>query len=112
MTLKEFYTAIINTKGIDAEVAEMAQEQIDKIDARNAKQTEKKAQETQPLLDAIAAYLPVHPDSKASDIALNTVGEEYKNKMASLLSKLARDGKVSRKRDDKTATWLYSAIAE
>lgn len=112
MTMKEFYTAILDIKGIDSEIAAIAQEQIEKIDTRNAKEAEKKAAEIQPMLDAIATYLPTHPDSKASDVAIKTVGEEYKNKMVSLLGRLAREGKVARKRDDKTGTWLYSAITE
>lgn len=112
MTMKEFYTAVLNIKGIDSEIAAVAQEQIEKIDTRNAKEAEKKAAEAQPLLDAIAAYLPSHPNTRASDVAIKTVGEEYKNKMVSLLGRLAREGKVTRIRDDKTGTWLYSAITE
>lgn len=112
MTMKEFYTAILDIKGIDSEIAAFAQEQIEKIDTRNAKEAEKKAAKIQPMLDAIATYLPSHPDTKATDFAIETVGEEYTSKMIPLLSRLAREGKVTRRRDDKTGTWLYSAIAE
>ena len=72
MTNREFYTSIMNTESLSAEVREHAEAALNKLDATNEKRksaTSKKALENQPLIDRIINEILDSQPKTASDVA-------------------------------------------
>ena len=87
MTNREMFMAIVNGQ-VNAEVVAKAQEELDKLDARNAKRREKpskKAQENAVYVKAIAEVLTKEPQT-ASEIAEKV--EISTSKASALLSRM------------------------
>lgn len=113
MTTREFYTAIINTVDMPIEIVEHATSALAKLDEANAKRknTPTKTQvENAPIMDSIVDYLTTNGAHTSTEIA--EAIEQSRNKIASLCSKLYKDNKLSRVRDEKTGSWVYSIITK
>ena len=87
MTQREFYNAVINSTD-NAELAQFAVEELEKLDARNAKRSSKPSKTqiaNEPIIKAIAEVLTSEP-MRASEIA-ETLGISVQ-KASSLVKKV------------------------
>lgn len=114
MTTREFYTAIINTEGMQNDLVEHATAALAKMDETNAKRkaTPSKTQiENAPIMQSIVDYL----NNTAGSHGATEIGAALdisRNKSASLCSKLYKEDKIMRVRDEKTGHWTYKAKPE
>ena len=94
MTKREFLNAVVNGE-INEEVKTFAEEELEKLDAANAKrreQSSKKREENQPLLDRIYNEILGDETKTASEVA--EVIETSVQKATSLLKTLVDEGKA------------------
>ena len=117
MTNREFYTSIMNTESLSAEIREHAEAALNKLDATNEKRksaTSKKALENQPLIDRIVTEILDTQPKTASDVAAIL---EVSVQKASMLCRAAveqghaksQDIKVPKKGNQKGYTLLDDA---
>ena len=95
MTNREFYTAILNVEGINADLKTFAQNEIDKLNARNDKRKTTMTKEqiaNEGIKANILAHLATRP-SVASEIAV-AVGVSTQ-KASALCKLLVNEGKVA-----------------
>ena len=95
MTNREFYTAILNVEGINADLKTFAQNEIDKLNARNDKRKTTMTKEqiaNEGIKANILAHLANRP-SVASEIAV-AVGVSTQ-KASALCKLLVNEGKVA-----------------
>lgn len=72
MTMRKYHEAVLAIPGCPADVAEKARAEIAKLDATNAKRTEKakeKAAENQPIKNAIFDFLVANGTKTTAEIA-------------------------------------------
>ena len=94
MTKRDFLNAVMNGE-INDEIKAFAEEEIEKLDAANAKrreQSSKKRAENQPLLDKIYNEVLGEEPKTASEVA--EVIETSVQKASSLLRTLVEEGKA------------------
>lgn len=94
MTKREFLNAIVNGE-INEDIKTFAEEELEKLDAANAKRREKsskKREENQPLLDRIYNEILGDETKTASEVA--EVIETSVQKASSLLKILVDEGKA------------------
>ena len=94
MTKREFLNAIVNGE-INEDIKTFAEEELEKLDAANAKrreQSSKKRAENQPLLDKIYDEILGDEPKTASEVA--EVIETSVQKASSLLRTLVDEGKA------------------
>ena len=94
MTNRDMFTAIINGDITEEAIAKV-KEEIEKLDARNAKRREtvsKKALENAPIVEAIKSVLSDTPQT-ASEIAEKV--EISTQKASALLRQMVEDGKIT-----------------
>lgn len=99
MTIREFMTAVIAVEGMSADLREFAENEIVKLDARNAKRAEKPSKtalanepikvELFELLKECDEILP------AAAVVEKLEGKYNVQKVSSLLRQLANEGKLS-----------------
>lgn len=94
MTKREFLNAIVNGE-INEDIKTFAEEELEKLDAANAKrreQSSKKREENQPLLDRIYNEILGDEPKTASEVA--EIIETSVQKASSLLRTLVDEGKA------------------
>lgn len=97
MTTRDHLNAIIEGK-LTAETQAWAQAQIEALDRRKAKRTEKPsktAEANAPIKAAILNYLTENKGNKYTEAELGAVIEATHNKAGSLVRQLVAEGKVS-----------------
>lgn len=99
MTIREFMTAVVAVEGMPADLREFAENEIVKLDARNAKRAEKPSKTAlanEPikaeLFDLLEEMGGVHT---ASAVVEKLEGKYSVQKVSSLLRQLASEGKLS-----------------
>ena len=95
MTKREFLNAIVNGE-INEDIKTFAEEELEKLDAANAKrreQSSKKREENQPLLDRIYNEILGDEPKTASEVA--EIIETSVQKASSLLRTLEDEGKAT-----------------
>ena len=94
MTKREFMQAVIAVEGIDAELKDYAENEIKKLDERNAKRANtpsKKAQENEPIKTKIVEFLT----GKEEGVTASAIGAEVEistQKASALCRQLVGDG--------------------
>ena len=107
MTQREFYNAIINSN-VSADLIAHAQNEIDKLDARNAKrasQPSKTAVANAPLIEAVREFLANATEPMASAEIAQAL-ELTSNKVAALIKNI--EVEVSEKKLDKRKVKAYA----
>lgn len=96
MTKREFLKAIAEMNGIDAELSLYAEQELTKMDEKNAKRRNspsKKAQENEPIKVAIAEFLTGRDEpTTASVIAENVEGCTSTQKASALCRQMVESG--------------------
>lgn len=101
MTMRKYHEAVLAIPGCPAEVAEKARAEIAKLDATNAKRTEKaaeKAKENEPLKAQIFDLLLVRGTMTSPDIASALTTEENPvttSKASAMCRQMTEDGRLS-----------------
>ena len=105
MTMRKYHEAVLAIPGCPADVAEKAKAEIAKLDATNAKRTEKakeKSAENKPIKDAIFQFLQTNgtktsPDIAAALTASGVGGEEgvSTSKASSMCRQMVDDGRLT-----------------
>ena len=99
MTRREFMQAVIAIENIDAELKTYAENEIVKMDEKNAKRKEqisKKAQENEPIKVAIAEFLAGQEEpTTATVIAENVDGCTSTQKASALCRQMVEDGRLT-----------------
>lgn len=108
MTQREFMNAVIAIEGISEEVKAHAENEIAKLDARNAKRAttpSKTQKENAPLIEAVRQYLEKADEPKCSAEIAEAL-EMTSNKVASLIKNI--EVEVSEKKYNKRKVKAYS----
>ena len=101
MTMRKYHEAVLAIPGCPAEVAEKARAEIAKLDATNAKRTEKaaeKAKENEPLKARIFDLLLAKGTMTSPDIASALTTEENPvttSKASAMCRQMTEDGRLN-----------------
>lgn len=94
MTIREYYVAISALENLPTELREYTEKAIEKLDAKNdaahTRNSEKKAEELRPLMEAISSYLQGKDYTLTSEIAVAV--SVSTSKASSVLRKMTENG--------------------
>lgn len=110
MTQREFMNAVIAIEGISEEVKAHAENEIAKLDARNAKRAStpsKTQKENAPLIEAVRQYLE-NADEPMCSAEIAEALEMTSNKVAALIKSI--EVEVSEKKFNKRKVKAYSLV--
>ena len=99
MTMRKYHEAVLAIPGCPADVAEKAKAEIAKLDATNAKRTEKakeKAAENEPIKQAIYNYLVTNGTKTTAEIAKGVeVLEGSAPKASAMARQMVEEGRLT-----------------